>query len=137
MLLTENISQAAELVISLSCTNETTNTRIMKAIINTIATSVNMKMLLVVAVMLLSGSRAVAQNTIEVPAQVAASTTAVESNNNLNMVSWFMMTKQTANGVNTQENTAKKQMITSGIAPNRLLIKVLLKKASQYASNIA
>jgi len=111
--------------------------RIMKAIINTIATSVNMKMLLVVAVVMFSASSAVAQSTIEVPAQVAASTTAVESNSNMNMVSWFMMTKQTANGVITKENTTKKQMITSGIAPNRLLIKVLLKKASQYASNIA
>ncbi|MBS7788257.1 hypothetical protein KIH23_13215 [Flavobacterium sp. CYK-55] len=109
----------------------------MKSIINTIAASVNVKMLLVVAVMLVSSSNAFAQTTIEVPAQTTASTSAVESNSNMNMVSWFMMTKQTANGVITKENTAKKQMITSGIAPNRLLIKVLLKKASQYGSNIA
>jgi DNA polymerase elongation subunit (family B) len=68
---------------------------------------------------------------------VAASTTAVESNSSMNMVSWFMGTKQTTNENITKESNSKKQMMTNGIAPNRLLIKTFLKKASQYASNIA
>ena len=67
----------------------------------------------------------------------ATSTTTVEANASMNMVSWFMGTKQTTNENTTKESTSKKQMMTSGIAPNRLLIKTFLKKASQYASNIA
>jgi hypothetical protein len=48
-----------------------------------------------------------------------------------------MGTKQTTNENATKETSSKKQMMTSGVAPNRLLIKTFLKKASQYASNIA
>ena len=99
-------------------------------------TSNNIKMMIVLVLMLLS-TAGFAQNTIEVPATVAASTTTVESNASMNMVSWFMGTKQTTNDNITKESTSKKQMMTSGIAPNRLLIKTFLKKASQYASNIA
>ena len=100
------------------------------------STSNNIKMMMVLVMMLLS-TAGFAQNTIEVPATVAASTNTVESNASINMVSWFMGTKQTTNDNITKESTSKKQMMTSGIAPNRLLIKTFLKKASQYASNIA
>ena len=106
--------------------NTTTNT----------TTSNNIKMMIVLVMFLLS-SVGFAQNTIEVPATVAASTTTVESNASMNMVSWFMGTKQTTNENTTKETSSKKQMMTSGVAPNRLLIKTFLKKASQYASNIA
>jgi len=98
-------------------------------------TSNTIKMMIVLVMMLLS-TVGFAQNTIEVPA-VAAATTTVESNTSMNMVSWFMGTKQTTNENITKESNSKKQMMTSGIAPNRLLIKTFLKKASQYASNIA
>ena len=98
-------------------------------------TSNNIKMMIVMVMMLLS-TVGFAQNTIEVPATVA-STATIESNSSMNMVSWFMGTKQTTNENITKESTSKKQMMTSGIAPNRLLIKTFLKKASQYASNIA
>jgi hypothetical protein len=107
----------------------------MKATANN-TTSNNIKMMIVVVMMLLS-TAGFAQNTIEVPTAVAASTTAVESNSSMNMVSWFMGTKQTTNENITKESNSKKQMMTNGIAPNRLLIKTFLKKASQYASNIA
>ena len=98
-------------------------------------TSNSIKMM-VVMVMLLLSTVGFAQNTIEVPA-VVTTTTTVEANTSMNMVSWFMGTRQTTNESITKESNSKKQMMTSGIAPNRLLIKVLLKKASQYASNIA
>ena len=98
-------------------------------------TSNTIKMMIVLVMMLLS-TAGFAQNTIEVPA-VAATTTTVESNASINMVSWFMGTKQTTNENITKESTSKKQMMTSGVAPSRLLIKTFLKKASQYASNIA
>jgi hypothetical protein len=99
-------------------------------------TSTTMKMMVVLVLMLLS-TAGFAQNKIEVPATVAAATNAVESNSSMNMVSWFMGTKQSTNENITKESNSKKQMMTNGIAPNRLLIKTFLKKASQYASNIA
>ena len=98
-------------------------------------TSNTIKMMIVSLMMLLS-TAGFAQNIIEVPA-VAATTTTVESNTSINMVSWFMGTRQTTNENTTKESNSKKQMMTNGIAPNRLLIKTFLKKASQYASNIA
>jgi len=108
--------------------NTTTNT-----------TSTNNIKMMVVLVMLLLSSVGFAQNTIEVPAVVVATTTTVTESNTatLNMVSWFMGTKQNTNEATTKETSTKKQMMTSGIAPNRLLIKAFLKKASQFASNIA
>jgi hypothetical protein len=99
-------------------------------------TSNNIKMM-VVLVMLLISCVGFAHNTIEVPATVATTTATVESNASMNMVSWFMGTKQTTNENSTKESNSKKQMMTSGVAPNRLLLKTLLKKVSQYASNIA
>jgi hypothetical protein len=113
---------------------KTSNTNDMNTTTNT-TTSNTIKMMVVLVMMLIS-SVGFAQNVIEVPAAVATTTT-VESNASINMVSWFMGTKQTTNENITKENTSKKQMMTSGIAPNRLLIKTFLKKASQYASNIA
>ena len=59
------------------------------------------------------------------------------TNSNMNFVLWFMGTKQDPNvkilpaGVNT-----KKEFMTSGTAPNRLLIKAFLKKAVNYESAI-
>ena len=106
----------------------------MNTTVNT-STSTNIKMMIVLVMMLLS-TAGFAQNAIEVPA-VAATSTTVESNSSINMVSWFMGTRQTTNENTTKESNSKKQMMTNGIAPNRLLIKTFLKKASQYASNIA
>lgn len=63
---------------------------------------------------------------------------AAESNASMNMVSWFMGTKQTPKTeLNANAQDSKKQMINSGIAPNRLLMKAFLKKASNYQSTIA
>ncbi|MBL0014156.1 MAG: hypothetical protein IPP30_10740 [Flavobacterium sp.] len=131
-LVTETISSGCGVAIDLSCTNKVTHTN-MNTTANT--TSNTIKMMIVLVMMLLS-TAGFAQNTIEVPA-VAAATTTVESNASINMVSWFMGTKQTTNENITKESNSKKQMMTNGIAPNRLLIKTFLKKASQYASNIA
>lgn len=50
--------------------------------------------------------------------------------NSMNFVLWFMGTKQDPNGTVSKDNSSKKiQAITSGSAPNRLLIKAFLKKA--------
>jgi cell division protein FtsB len=54
---------------------------------------------------------------------------------NMNFVLWFMGSKQTPNAnVVPAGTTAKKQFITSGTAPNRLLIKAFLKKAVNFES---
>ena len=70
---------------------------------------------------------------------VAASQSNVTTNTSMNFVSWFMGTKQTPNANQSGDAAVsqKKQMINSGIAPNRLLIKAFLKKASNYCSTIA
>jgi hypothetical protein len=71
---------------------------------------------------------------------VVASQSNATTNTSMNFVSWFMGTKQTPNANQSGDDAAvsqKKQMINSGIAPNRLLIKAFLKKASNYSTTIA
>ena len=70
---------------------------------------------------------------------VATTQTATTTNTTMNFVSWFMGTKQTPSNNQSSEfsTSTKKQMIQSGIAPNRLLIKAFLKKATNYNSTIA
>ncbi len=71
-------------------------------------------------------------NTIEISAMRQEATS---NASNMNFVLWFMGSKQDPNakalpaGVNT-----KKQFMTSGTAPNRLLIKAFLKKAVNFES---
>ena len=70
---------------------------------------------------------------------VATTQAATTTNTTMNFVSWFMGTKQTPSNNQSSEfsTSTKKQMIQSGIAPNRLLIKAFLKKATNYNSTIA
>ncbi len=104
--------------------------------------------LTVLFVLLLSGVKMSAQNVakaetaaVEISvandATVAAATT--ESNANLNMVSWFMGSKQTPKATISNDGAAsnKKQLINAGTAPNRLLMKAFMKKAANYQSTIA
>jgi hypothetical protein len=52
---------------------------------------------------------------------------------NMNFVLWFMGSKQTPNANAVPAGTtAKKQFMTSGSAPNRLLIRAFLKKAGNF-----
>ncbi len=56
---------------------------------------------------------------------------------NMNFVLWFMGSKQSPNAnIVPAGTTAKKQFITSGTAPNRLLIKAFLKKAVNFESAV-
>lgn len=73
-------------------------------------------------------------NTIE---NVVSKQEEASTNANMNFVLWFMGTKQDPNVkiVPAATNT-KKEFITSGTAPNRLLIKAFLKKAVNYESAI-
>lgn len=55
---------------------------------------------------------------------------ASSTESNMNFVLWFMGSKQDPNvkSIQAGENT-RRQFITSGLAPNRLLLKAFLKKA--------
>ena len=54
---------------------------------------------------------------------------------NMNFVLWFMGSKQDPNTTIQSEGTnTKKKVMTSGMAPNRLLIKAFLKKAADFES---
>lgn len=78
-------------------------------------------------------------NTIEVTATIKHyNVSAVSSSNTMNFVLWFMGSKQDPNSTISEEGTnTKKQVITSGTAPNRLLIKAFLKKAVNLESMVA
>jgi hypothetical protein len=78
----------------------------------------------------------VVTNTTEMAADVKQGNTA--GNSNMNFVLWFMGSKQDPNGtISAEGNNAKKKIMTSGIAPNRLLIKAFLKKAVNFESSLA
>lgn len=66
----------------------------------------------------------------------APTTTVSES---VNFMSWFMGTKQNIQTESLREASGsnKKQLINSGIAPNRLLMKIFMKKATLYTSAVA
>ena len=54
----------------------------------------------------------------------------------MEFVLWFMGSKQSPNStISTESNSSpRNQIITSGLAPNRLLIKAFLKKAVNFES---
>lgn len=69
---------------------------------------------------------------------VATNQEGIKANSNMNFVSWFMGSKQTPNADKSTDasTNSKKQMIISGIVPNRLLLKAFLKKATNYTNTI-
>jgi hypothetical protein len=69
-------------------------------------------------------------NPIEIVSVKNENVTKTSTTNNVNFVLWFMGSKQdTKSNTSTEETNTKKQVITSGTAPNRILIKTFLKKA--------
>jgi hypothetical protein len=106
---------------------------------------------IVLAFILLSFGTAFGQTTLENDTQLNSTLTtnvsietiavkqdeAASSNSNMNFVLWFMGSKQDPNAkIVPTGNTTKKQFMTSGTAPNRLLIKAFLKKAVNFESAI-
>lgn len=62
----------------------------------------------------------------------------ISSASNMNLVLWFMGSKQDPNvKISKEGNNTKKQFMTSGMAPNRLLIKAFLKKAVNFESTMS
>lgn len=80
----------------------------------------------------------VEMNQTEVASTKTENVSTTNTSNSMNFVLWFMGSKQDPNKtINPEGTTTKKQIITSGTAPNRLLIKAFLKKASSLESMIA
>lgn len=76
----------------------------------------------------------IVNSTIEINTMKQEATSGASS---MNFVLWFMGSKQTPNATAVPAGTtAKKQFITSGTAPNRLLIKAFLKKAVNFESAV-
>jgi hypothetical protein len=80
-------------------------------------------------------------NTVPVVASVKqenGSTVSASNSNSMHFILWFMGSKQDLNNtISTDGTNTKKQVITSGTAPNRLLIKAFLKKAVNLENMIA
>lgn len=79
-------------------------------------------------------------NTIEVNSNAKKENVSAVSSqsNSMNFVLWFMGTKQGSNGtISKKSSNAKIQVITSGLAPNRLLIQAFLKKAVDTNSMVS
>lgn len=106
-------------------------------------------LLMVLFVLLFFNVKMSAQNVVKAESDVVVEITvaaddstvasAAESNSSLNMVSWFMGSKQTPKATISNDGAVsnKKQLINAGIAPNRLLMKAFMKKAANYQSTIA
>jgi ribosomal protein L21 len=63
--------------------------------------------------------------------------TTVSSRSNTNFILWFMGSKQDPNRVISSEGiNTKKDIMTSGLAPNRLLLKAFLKKTVNLESTL-
>lgn len=80
------------------------------------------------------------ENNVIVNSTVEINTTKqhnASTDSNINFVLWFMGSKQDPNTTFSSEATSTKTKVrTSGIAPNRLLIKAFLKKATNFESTI-
>jgi hypothetical protein len=75
-------------------------------------------------------------NTVE--ANVAKNDVSNSASTSINFVLWFMGSKQDPNtSISSDRTNTKKQIMTSGIAPNRLLIKAFLKKAVDSENSLA
>ncbi|MCG9791222.1 hypothetical protein [Flavobacterium algicola] len=105
--------------------------------------SFNLKALVIVLLFSLSAfSQSTTSNSLsEESAPLSTSTQVSTSRSSANMefVLWFMGSKQNPNTVISTEasTSARNQIITSGLAPNRLLLKAFLKKAVNYESSLS
>lgn len=83
-----------------------------------------------------SENKSVAANSNEVNSEVKEENN--KSTSNMDFVLWFMGSKQDPNStISTEGINTKKKIMTSGLAPNRLLIKAFLKKAVNFESSLA
>ena len=85
-----------------------------------------------------TASSAIASSIDEVTTTTEVKAESARVSTNMEFVQWFMGSKQDPNStISTEGINTKKQIMTSGIAPNRLLIKAFLKKAVNFESALA
>lgn len=73
---------------------------------------------------------------VTVPTATSSQVSSSKSSN-VEFVLWFMGTKQNPNStISTEGNSTRNQILTSGLAPNRLLIKAFLKKAVNFETSL-
>ena len=92
---------------------------------------------LIMLVMLFISNSASAQNVESQPKEVEAQTSV--SSSEMELVLWFMGTKKckTSAGFSEDEvQSRKKQIITSGMTPNRILTRTFMNKAINYETSI-
>jgi hypothetical protein len=70
--------------------------------------------------------------------ELTSTSTVSTASESVHFISWFMGTKQSVqpNSVQDLKGSSKKQLINSGSAPNRLLLKTFSKKAANFNSAI-
>jgi hypothetical protein len=98
----------------------------------------NKRLLIVIGLVLLSnagvfGQTAVTEVTFPTEAGFTKSEQAVALDTDMDFMNWFMGTNQNQNhsdSSNSNTISTKKQFINSGVTPNRVLYKTLLKKVS-------
>ncbi|MGO4818453.1 hypothetical protein [Flavobacterium sp. W22_SRS_FP1] len=77
----------------------------------------------------------VISNTTEIASDAKEEST---SSSNMDFVLWFMGSKQDPNStISTEGSNTKKKIMTTGLAPNRILIKAFLKKAVNFESALS
>jgi hypothetical protein len=80
----------------------------------------------------------IASSADEITVTTEVKSESARKSTNMEFVLWFMGSKQDPNTTISPEGiNTKKQIMTSGIAPNRLLIKAFLKKAVNFESSLA
>jgi hypothetical protein len=105
----------------------------------------SLKFFILVAFFFLTSTAVFAQDEnhtlVNITAEISVkqeNTSNVTTASNLHFVLWFMGTKQDPNATISRQGTnTKKQFMTSGMAPNRLLIKAFLKKAVNFERALA
>jgi hypothetical protein len=79
--------------------------------------------------------QSIISNTTEIVSEVKEEST---SSSNMDFVLWFMGSKQDPNStISTEGVNTKKKIMTTGLAPNRILIKAFLKKAVNFECALA
>ena len=72
------------------------------------------------------------------PVSTSSQVSSSRASSNVEFVLWFMGTKQSPNSTISPESNSstRNQIMTSGLAPNRLLIKAFLKKAVNFETSL-
>ncbi len=92
---------------------------------------------IILLMLLFASTESSAQDVQELPKSVEVQTSV--SSSEMELVSWFMATKHSKTGAGFDSNTMhsqKKQIIKSGMTPNRILTRTFMNKAMNYETTL-